>query len=83
MITSSGAVCDVCGKYILPVVADERVNFFRIAQAPGQEFCAHNDCKQIVLDCNGDWEKLPPGPLRTTYEKASLLLAGGKSDLRT
>lgn len=72
MITSSGAMCDVCGHYILPVDPDEKVNFFGVQQIPGTELCCHNKCKIAVLDCGGDWEKLPPGPLRAAYEEASI-----------
>lgn len=68
MITSSGAVCDVCGKHILPIDPDERVNIFSVAQIPGKELHCHNKCKESVLKCEGDWQKLPEGPLRKVYE---------------
>ena len=34
MITESGALCDVCGHYILPLREDERVNHFRVPAIP-------------------------------------------------
>jgi len=70
MITNSGALCDVCGKYILPFDPDETVNFFSVAQIPNTELCCHNVCRTAVETCGGDWEKLPPGPLRKAYEEA-------------
>jgi hypothetical protein len=60
----------VCGKYILPILGDERVNCFSVRQIPGKEFHCDNACAEIVKDCGGDWTKLPPGPLRSVYEKA-------------
>lgn len=71
MITSHGALCDVCGHYILPLDENERVNFFKVAQIESEsDLCCHNKCKTAVLECAGDWEKLTPGPLRSLYEKA-------------
>lgn len=71
MITSSGAKCDVCGKFILPIDPDELVNTFSVAQIPGRELYCHNACKAAVLNCRGYWEKLPAGPLRLAFEEAS------------
>lgn len=71
MITSSGAKCDVCGKYILPLNPDELVNTFSVAQIPGKELHCDNACKEAVLNCGGDWQKLPYGPLRKAYEEAA------------
>lgn len=65
-------MCDVCGKYILPLDPDELVHKFSIAQAPGQFFHCDNKCKQALLDCKGDWQKLPEGPLRKSYEAATM-----------
>jgi hypothetical protein len=79
MITSSGPICDVCGKYILPL-GDELVNFFSVKQLPGEELCCHNACKQTVLNTNSDWQKLPQGPLRKAYEEASLKMLEGEGE---
>ena len=68
MITSSGAVCDVCGKYILPLLDEERVNEFTVAQIPDKTLQCDNACKETVLNLGGGWTKLPAGPLRTAYE---------------
>ena len=71
MITSAGAICDVCGKYILPLIPIEFVNTFSIAQIPFKELHCDNACKEAVLKCAGDWRKLPDGPLRKVYEEAA------------
>lgn len=75
MITSSGAKCDVCGTFILPLDPDELVNTFSVSQIPGRELHCDNKCKQAILDCGGDWQKLPIGPLREAYEEAAAKLS--------
>lgn len=74
-------MCDVCGHYILPM-PEELVNFFGVQQLPGQQLCCHNKCKQAILDCNGDWQKLPDGPLRKGYEEAAAKLSNDPAHLR-
>ena len=64
-------MCDVCGSYILPLDPNELVNFFGVEQLPGQKLCCHNKCKDAVLACGGEWQKLPDGPLRKCYEEAA------------
>lgn len=66
MITSSGAKCDVCNKYILPIL-DEMVNMF---SCKGIKETLHscNKCKEIMLSAKGDWKKLPSGRLRKCFE---------------
>lgn len=71
MFTKSGAMCDVCGKYILPLDPDERVNVFSVPQIPGKELHCDNACKQAIMNCGGDWRNLPNGPLRKAYEAAA------------
>jgi hypothetical protein len=68
-ITSSGAFCDVCNNYILPI-ADEMVNSFTVKGIGGTLHC-HNKCKDIVQTCfkNKDWKSLPNGRLRECFEK--------------
>ena len=68
MITSSGAKCDVCGKYILPIDPDERVNEFGI-KGIAQTLHCDNTCKQKLIDAGKDWKKLPDGPLRKVFEE--------------
>ena len=70
MITSSGAICDVCGKYILPLDPEERVNTFSVEGANRLLHC-HNACKEKVLLAGSDWHLLPPGPLREAFEKVA------------
>jgi len=67
MITSSGAKCDVCGKYILPL-GDERVHTFGVSGIDRDLHC-DNKCKEIVLAVGTDWQRLPDGPLRQAFAK--------------
>lgn len=71
MITSSGAICDVCDKYILPLVdlegKDEMVNLF-IVKGIKEELHCHNDCKKLLQSIGKDWTKLPEGRLRKAFE---------------
>ena len=57
MITSSGAICDVCGEYILPL-PKELVNCFGIKGIKETLHC-DNKCKQLLLSIGNDWTKLP------------------------
>ena len=68
-LTSSGPICDVCGKYILPL-GDEGVNWFRCGGV--RDLCCHNACKAPVLEMTEkkDWKVLPAGPLREAFEVA-------------
>ena len=68
-VTSSGLVCDVCGKHILPVF-DESYERFSVRGIKHELQC-HNDCKQSLVDAGKEWEKLPPGPLRKAFEEAA------------
>lgn len=70
MITSSGAVCDVCGHYILPITGDELVNHFTVKQVDKPMICC-NPCKSAVQNCGGEWAKLPDGPLRKLFSDES------------
>jgi len=58
MISSSGEICDVCGKYILPLDPDERVNFFKIKGIEEELHC-DNKCKKLLKTIEKDWRKLP------------------------
>jgi len=69
MITSSGAKCDVCGRFILPFDPEERVNPFKV-KGINRELHCDNKCKQLLIDAGKDWHKLPDGPLRTAFEEA-------------
>ena len=70
MITSSGAMCDVCGKYILPVQPGERVNNFAVVGIKQALHC-DNACRKLVEQSFAakDWKLLPHGPLRKVFEK--------------
>ena len=74
MFTNSGPMCDVCGHYILPLDPDEQVNLFGV-KGIEQELCCHNKCKEMLLACGKDWEKLPLGPLRKLFEEATASLS--------
>jgi len=63
MITSAGALCDVCDKYIL---LDKSVNPFKVTGCDTTLHC-HDKCKQILLD--GDYTKLPDGRLKRSFER--------------
>lgn len=62
MITSSGLVCDVCGKYILFGTMDN----FSIS---GHNFQAHSGCIPVVKEMvnKKDYKVLPEGPLKKLY----------------
>lgn len=70
MITSSGAVCDVCGNYILPVDPEERVHNFAVKGIKNALQC-DNACRKAVEAAFSakDWKLLPHGPLREVFEK--------------
>ena len=77
MITSSGAVCDVCGKYILPILPDEMVNFFGV-KGIKEKLCCDNACKKLLLSIGNDWKKLPPeGNLYKAFNEANKLTPQG------
>ncbi len=71
-ITSSGAKCDVCGNYILPIIdifgEPEMVHSFGITGI-AQELHCDNTCKKLLEGADGDWKKLPSGPLKKAFEK--------------
>ena len=64
-ITSSGAICDVCGTYILL----DTITKFNVPGIEEMLIC-HTKCKQTLIDCGSDWRKLPAGRLRTAFEDA-------------
>lgn len=53
MITSSGAKCDICGHYILPLDPKELVHTFRVKDID-QDLHCDNSCKQKIIDCGPD-----------------------------
>ena len=69
MITSSGAKCDVCGKYILPLDPEERVHHFGV-KGIDKTLCCDNACKKILKQIGSDWKKLPNGPLKKAFQEA-------------
>lgn len=73
MITISGFSCDICGKTILPIPGSV-VTTFKLNQVPGQELHGDQACMNILHDCEGDWRKLPDGPLRRGFEEAEKTL---------
>ena len=72
MITQHGPLCDVCDNYILPLDPEERVNMFSIQGHHHHDLCCHNKCKEILVNCESDWTKLPDGAIRRAFEKSSL-----------
>lgn len=69
MITSSGVICDICGKYILPLDLEEQVNTFQIKSIDGDLHC-HNVCKQNLIECKENWHELPEGRIKEAYKNA-------------
>jgi len=67
MITSSGVICDVCGRYILL----DDVQPFNVTGIDRLAHCHATGCKQALVAASDDWELLPPGPLRTAFEEAT------------
>ena len=68
-ITSSGIMCDVCGKYILL----EEYHGFTLRGFDEQFHChSSGDCKDLLFKANTDkdWKILPiESPIRKAYEK--------------
>ncbi len=67
-ITSSGAKCDVCGYFILPLDPEERVHTFSVKGIEQKLHC-DNKCKELIGKANGDWKELPDGPLRKVFKE--------------
>ena len=69
MLTSSGPHCDVCGKYILPII-NEKVEWFKVTGV-AQMLCCHDDCRKILERAakEKDWKLLPEGPLRKVFQE--------------
>ena len=65
-LTQAGFRCDVCGHFIL---LDPEYENFSVKGVEGMLQC-HIKCKQTLIDCGKDWQKLPEGPLRKAFEEA-------------
>jgi hypothetical protein len=71
MITSSGAICDVCGKYILPLDPEELVHSFNVKGIKETLHC-DNKCKALLLSIGKEWQLLPhEGRLYQAFLEAS------------
>jgi hypothetical protein len=66
VITSSGVICDVCGKYILL----EDYNTFTLKGLDNKFQChAQGDCKDTLMSAKS-YKQLPPeSPIRKAFEK--------------
>lgn len=62
-LTKAGPICDVCGKFILL----DNYDTFTQKGVNATLHCHVPDCKQAIIDADGDWAKLPPGPLRDMF----------------
>lgn len=72
MVTNSGLQCDVCGKYILPIINDSAVSF-HINGIESELHCHQGRCRENVeysLESK-NWRSLPHGPLRQAFESAA------------
>lgn len=73
-VTSSGIKCDVCGTFILGLTEDDVAYPFSLACIV-QQMHACNKCIEIIKTLDkkqggdGDWKKLPEGPLRKFFEE--------------
>ena len=67
-ITSSGVICDVCGKYILGLIPEDMIYPFR-CKGIIQQLHSCYKCKKILLEIGTDWTKLPDGPLRKAFDR--------------
>jgi len=68
-ITSSGAICDVCGDYILPIDEIEAVHPFKIKGIKQTLHC-DNKCVALLIKIGTDWTKLPQtGNLYKIFEE--------------
>lgn len=65
MITMAGPQCDVCGGFIF---LEPAIEFFTVKGISAQ-LCCHVSCRPAVEQ--GDWTKLPSGPLRKAFEEAN------------
>ena len=71
MITSSGLMCDVCGKFILPLPG-VTYSSFKCKGIDAELHCHDKGCYDLLnksLDAK-DWKMLPVGPLRIVFEEA-------------
>lgn len=76
MIGRSGPVCDVCGKYILPL-GEEMVHTFRVGLT-NDLLCCDNACRKILEEISAtdkDWKRLPDGPLKNAYRHTNEAIA--------
>lgn len=75
---SSGARCDVCDNFILPLRSimglkeTEFIHPFKLDCVEKDLICC-NKCKEIIQNANGDWEKLPDGALKKAFKIADEL----------
>ena len=67
-ITSSGAVCDVCGKYIMGF-RGEMVEHFTMTGIQGSLCCCSDTCGPAIKKAcaEKDWKQLPDGPIRQLF----------------
>jgi len=64
MITQHGPICDVCGDYILL----EGIETFSTDAFNNHFICHVEKCKPGLAEMKL-WTELPPGPLRSAYER--------------
>lgn len=62
MITSSGAICDICDEYILC----RNVNEFSVKGITEKLHC-HDHCKELLQNSGGNYKKLPEGRLKRAF----------------
>ena len=61
--------CAICGEdFLKEIIFGKTVQGFT-CQGISQTMYCHKKCKKLVESCNGDWRKLPDGPLRQVFEE--------------
>ena len=81
MKIKAGVICDVCGKYILPLRSflgldeTERINEFKIKGVNEMLHC-DNKCRKLLNSIDKDWTKLPKeGRLYEVFERTQKSLS--------
>ncbi len=75
----SGLWCDVCGDLMLAeMLVNKPVEQFKVKGCDTMLHC-HDKCKKAIKSCDGDWRKLPDGPLKKAYQKCQKEIDSEKS----
>jgi hypothetical protein len=72
--------CVLCGKsFLTEILTGENVTMMHV-QGFDRKLPFHNQCAEDVAKItDGDWKKLPSGPLRQEFEEAAAKLESAKA----